>query len=90
MSKKRRWRPVSGSRSKNRSRRSGSDQYGLASSAAMWFGTTSSSSPSPAPAAAAASARNPSSPPRASENRAGSITSYPCVEPARAANDGER
>ena len=58
MSKKRRWRPVSGSRSKNRARRSGSAQYGFASSVAMWLGTMSSTIPSPAARAAAASERN--------------------------------
>ena len=75
MSKKRRCRPVAGSRSKNVARRSSSAQYGFASSVAMWFGTMSSSSPSPAARAVAASARNASSPPSASEIRAGSTTS---------------
>ena len=75
MSKKRRCRPVSGSRSKNRARRSGSAQYGFASSVAMWFGTMSSTIPSPAARAAAASERKPASPPSASESRVGSTTS---------------
>jgi hypothetical protein len=75
MSKKRRWRPVSGSMSKKRARRVSSAQYGLASSAAMWFGTMSSTIPMPASRTAAASARNPCSPPSASESRVGSTTS---------------
>jgi hypothetical protein len=61
--------------SKNFARRSGSAQYGLASSVAMWFGTMSSTMPMPASRAVAASARKPSSPPSASESRVGSTTS---------------
>ena len=69
--KKRRWRPVSGSMSKNRSRSASSAQNGFSSEAAMWFGTMSSSTSSPAPA----SARKAASPPRSSEMRRGSVTS---------------
>jgi hypothetical protein len=53
----------------------GSDQYRLASSVAMWFGTMSRITPSPAPRTAATSASNASSPPELVEIDVGSTTS---------------
>ncbi len=57
---------------------------------AMWLGTMSTITPSPRPRKRATMSRNAVSPPRSSDTREWSTTSYPCVEPGVACRIGDR